>query len=67
MSYMFNGATIFNNLNTKMNWSCNTSVNAIGFGLGTNLYSGTYNNPGPGNAVRADSKTSIQTPIYTPP
>ena len=67
MSNMFFYATNFNNLDTKMNWNCNTLLNAFGFGTYSKLYNGTYNNPGPGNAVRANGISSIETPIYTPP
>ena len=64
MQSMFYDAVAFNNLGVKMNWNCKSNLSApyFGGGSGNALYSGgTYTNPGPGNAVRADGITPIQT------
>ena len=61
---MFNNATLFNNSNKLMNWDCNTQVNAENFGTGSKLYeNGISYKVNPGNAVRKDNITSIETPI----
>jgi surface protein len=67
MFQMFYNASSFNNNGVKMNWTCNQSLYSNNFGNGSILYVSSYNVSGPGNAVRNNGVSSIQTPIYTPP
>jgi surface protein len=67
MDYMFFRASAFNNKRNPLNWTCNINLSADGFGNSSKLYenSGTGYNINPGNAVRNNGISSIQTPIYT--
>ena len=66
MDSMFENATNFNNNFSPLNWTCNSSLSAINFGKNSSLYGlgGDYN-INPGNGVRSNKKTSIETPTKT--
>ena len=66
MDRMFSNASKFNNNFAPMNWNCSSSLVAPNFGLNSGLYGegGNYN-INPGNAVRIDGLTSIETLIKT--
>jgi surface protein len=66
MDSMFENATNFNNVFSSLNWNCVNLTSAINFGLNSSLYGlgGDYN-INPGNGVRSNKKTSIETPTIT--
>jgi surface protein len=64
MDSMFELATNFNNNFFQLKWDCRNLTSAVNFGLNSSLYGkGSNYNINPGNGIRNNELTSIETPI----